>query len=497
MKIRKDKDVFMRKSRKAIWAGIVLVVVMMAAAAVVLAGIGTSEQKKEDYRRLQEESYNGIFAANYPITYFDEEVFEVYRGLLVVKAGQTMEKSKDFAHFFNEAWESPNVITNVYLGIDPYELWKEAGKDPDKWHRLVEERFTRYVQAHPDVIFEILLPVYSLESWLAQEEAYLTECMAAYRRWLDALGGYENVIQYFVGGREWMIANPANFTERQVNKDIAKKLVLLCFCDREYVITPVNADVLLGELEGIAAAEKAHPTQYADLSEYEVVFFGDSILANGEGSHSIPGIFGGLTDAAWYNLAVGGIPATVDPNAAFSFPSMADAFIRQDVEGLAQDSSYTQGLAAYLAEPRREKLVFVLNFGLNDYFGGHPVDREDPMDENTYAGALRTGIKMLQEAYPEAKIIVQTPTYTVLFGEGTEVRCGDGTDRVLQDYVDAAILIAEEMGVECLDNYYDFEMNGNNYEIYLADGCHPNDLGRLVFGQRLIRFMEAMVTDEN
>ena len=82
------------------------------------------------------------------------------------------------------------------------------------------------------------------------------------------------------------------------------------------------------------------------------------------------------------------------------------------------ESDYQLGLNEYLAADVNKKHVFVINFGLNDYFGGHPVSTDDPQDLGTYTGALRQGIAALKEAYPEAAIIVQVPTYTNFFSEG-------------------------------------------------------------------------------
>ena len=78
----------------------------------------------------------------------------------------------------------------------------------------------------------------------------------------------------------------------------------------------------------------------------------------------------------------------------------------------------------------------------------------------------------------------------------TEKLCEDGTARVLKDDADAAIMVAKEMDVLCLDNYYGFEMNGSNYEKYLADGTHPNDYGRFVLGKRLAQFAGENLMNE-
>ena len=473
--------------------GVVAIVVLLTGAVAAFLLFYKPKEMRQDYQRLQNDIYNGIFVSDYETDYYEEDVFLTYRGIPVVKAEYKLEKAEDYADYMNEAWASGNQITNVYLGVDPYALWQEAGEKQERWEELIEFNILRYVEAHPDVTFEVMLPYDSLVQWLDLEEADYRGKYDSYAAFVDKLDDYTNVVQYYVGGQEWLIANPGNYMDGQANEEIAKKLILLCFCDHEYVITSGNAKILLEQLEAQVSNESDNPVVYEDLSEYAFVFFGDSIIANAKGSHSIPGVLSGLTGAQSYNLAVGGIPATVDPKAAFSLPYMVETFIAGGDTGLDAGSDYAEGLNLYLAANVNKKHVFVLNFGLNDYFGGHPVSSEEPQDLSTYTGALRQGISKLQKAYPEAAIIVQTPTYTNFFSEGQDILCEDGSGRVLADYADAAIAVGEELGVYCLDNFYGFEMNGSNYETYLSDGCHPNDYGCYVLGKRLAMFAQEIL----
>lgn len=454
------------------------------------------KEMRRDLERLKSDIYNGIFISAFDTDYFDEDIFLTYRGVPVVIAEHRMRKAEDYADYFNAAWSSGNQITNIYMGVDPYALWKEAGSNREKWEDIISFQILRYVEAHPDVTFELVLPYDSLAWWLSMEEEEVQERYRCYIDFVDLLDDYANVIQYYVGGQEWLISNPANYKDGQANVEIAKMLQLLCFCDHEYVIASGNAQILLEGLTMLLDREREAPTDYPDLSEYAFVFFGDSVIATAKGSHSIPGVVSGLTGAQSYNLAVGGIAATVDPKSDFSLPYMVEVFIAGGDERVNQESDYQQGLNEYIAANVDKKLVFVLNFGLNDYFGGHPVSSENPEDLGTYTGALRAGISLLKTTYPEAEIIVQVPTYTNYFSEGTDVLCEDGSRRVLKDYADAAIMISEEMGVFCLDNYYEFEMNGSNYEVYLSDGCHPNEYGRYVMGKRLAQFAGENLKNE-
>ncbi len=475
---------------------LVIGILCVAGAVTAFLLLYKPKELRQDLERLEKDVYNGIFVSAFATDYYEEDVFQTYRGVSVLIADYEMKKAETYADYFNAAWASDNQITNVYMGVDPYLLWEEADGKKEKWEELIDFYFIRYVKAHPDVTFEILLPYDSLSKWLTLDDEEVQQRYECYFAFVDLMDDYTNVMQYYVGGQEWLIANPGNYEEGQAGEDIAKKLQLLCFCDHEYVIASGNARTLLDGLKALLEQERANSYVYADLSEYAFVFFGDSIIANARGSHSIPGVVSGLTGAQSFSLAVGGIAATVDPKSDFSLPYMVETFIAGGDEAVKLESDYQLGLNEYLAANVDKKHVFVLNFGLNDYFGGHPVSSEDAEDLGTYVGALRAGISALKEADPEAQIIVQVPTYTNFFSEGTDILCEDGTGRVLKDYAEAAIMVAEEMNVLCLDNYYGFEMNGSNYEKYLADGCHPNDYGRYVLGKRLAQFAGENLKDE-
>lgn len=96
-----------------------------------------------------------------------------------------------------------------------------------------------------------------------------------------------------------------------------------------------------------------------------------------------------------------------------SFVIAVDTFLKQDPTVLREDTVYRTSLEAYLNDDHRgRRLCFVINYGLNDYFSGYAVDDpEDPYDTVTYCGALRTGIRSLQEAYPDALILLAAPNY--------------------------------------------------------------------------------------
>lgn len=132
-------------------------------------------------------------------------------------------------------------------------------------------------------------------------------------------------------------------------------------------------------------------------------------------------------------------------------------------------------------------IVFIAH-GLNDYHCGVAfINEEDPYDTYTFIGAIRSTVRNLRKVNPQIRIILVTPTYT--WYRANELTCeeynpGGGT---LNYYVDAELLLAEELGVEVIDLYHDFypHEKWEDWEIYTNEGLHPNEAGRTLIARAL------------
>lgn len=454
-------------------------------------------QKWKDLARFSHESYSGAFLATYDVSTYSEEDFTTFRGVPTLKADYTIKSWRDLSKYMTEIFSSQNVITNVYLGLDPEIMWNSSRRDNIKLTENVEKYLAPYVSARPDVSFEILLPSPSLEYWTEMNEEQVEKKLEAYYWLVDDMSVYSNIKIYFLGAEPWLIMNPGNYLDKfQTNSRISQKIFLHAFCDQNYQIVPENAQDVLNSLREQVKQEKETPTIYPDLSDWCIVFFGDSIMEYSSGSFSIPDVVSGLTGGETYNCGEGGIPATENPFTKLTFNSMVARFLEQDTIGLDENSNLLNGLTEYMQnEHEGKKYCFVLEYGLNDYFNGYAVENtEDKYDPETYAGALRTGIRTLQDAYPDAVILLLTPTYTALFSGGTEINSEMGG--TLTDYVEAAVCVAEEMNVYCLDNYTESGISAETQSKYLADGCHPNETGSFLLGTGILKYIDEVITDE-
>ncbi|MCM1568052.1 MAG: SGNH/GDSL hydrolase family protein [Roseburia sp.] len=483
---------------------ILLPLLCMGALAVLIGhyiNIRPSRETRADIQRLSTESYHAFFTSMYPIHDYDPQDFITYRGIQTLKLDAEFSDLHALKDYFDTAFASPNDIEVIYLGLDPAALWDACLHQEKLWKRQLAYLLER-MTSHADTTFEIMLPYPSLSYWTSLSKEDLDETLTLYQALGDAVSQRSNALVHFIGAEEWLIANPGNYLEEfsSVNPKLTHKLMLLNFCDRDYLMTGNALSQKLADLRALAEAEKSSPTVYADLSDWYFVFLGDSVMAYDTGSSSIPGVVCGLSGADAANLSQGGSPATADPAAMISLERMIDALEKRNPEAYEEVSDFHEGLEKYLSDwedssLENRRLCFVICLGLNDYFGAHPVDNPAAPDSaKSYGGALRNGVRRLKKLAPDAGILIMAPSYTDAFSGGTEIAGVDGG--ILTDYVETALAVSREMQVECANIYADSGINAQTHSLYLADGVHPNEDGRFLLGKFLVDFWGGIVHEE-
>ncbi|MGN0168374.1 MAG: SGNH/GDSL hydrolase family protein [Acetatifactor sp.] len=437
---------------------------------------------------LSMEEYQSVFLSMYDISTFSEEDFTDYRAIPTLKLDYCLDSADKINQMLDAVFSSGNQITNVYLGLDPLALWHSEKNDITKVQEAFETGWFAYADAHPEVTFEILFPFQSMSYWLSLEEGELQASLILYQQLASILTSRSNITVYYVGAQEWLINNPANYVSDFVtNELVSQKLFLLTFCDHKLQINGRNAKEMVEQLSEQIAANREAPAEYPDFSQWDIVFMGDSILGNYEGSISIPGVVNGLSGASVFNCAQGGVSAAEPAPGMICFPKMAEDFVNGTVSD--SETSFCRGTQEYLsADHTDKKLCFIINFGLNDYFGGHaPENPEDAYDITTYAGAMRTGFATLREKYPDAMYIIMGPGQTTYFSDGTELLSETGGQLI--DYYNLSVALSEELDIPYLDLYNHFPEGDDDLIDVLSDGCHYNEYGRYVLGIKIVNFM--------
>lgn len=263
--------------------------------------------------------------------------------------------------------------------------------------------------------------------------------------------------------------------------------------DKGKIISGFSAVFLLALLAAFTLHARA---DRLERREVQVVAFGDSLFGMCRDDTGVPAQLGKLLDRSVFNAALGGtcisrIDSEYHMDSAkdsLSLAGLTKAVAAEDF-GVQQTARIRESSTEYFSDVIDElervdfsavELVVILH-GLNDYYSGVPISNpEDPYDEHTFTGALRSSLTALRQANPDMRIVLVTPTYTWHKASGLtceEFNAGYG---VQEDYIQAEMQVAEELGVELIDVYHDVypHEKWEDWEVYTLDGLHPNEAGR-------------------
>ena len=240
---------------------------------------------------------------------------------------------------------------------------------------------------------------------------------------------------------------------------------------------------------------------------YQVVIFGDSVYGNVRDESAIPERLEELLGMTTFNAAIGGTclgrwdtESDLDYSGdSLSVVALAKALYASDF-GVQEAMRSKEEIIDYFPEMIREleKIDFssvelvIIGSGTNDYYNGILLENsKNPMDEHSFAGAIRRTIGYLRRSNPEIRILLVTPTssWLVQAGQTCEQYNLSG---ILEEYVNKEIEVAEECGVEVLDIYHDFypHEQWEDYTLYTLDGLHPNDDGRKMIAERIAEYLK-------
>lgn len=145
--------------------------------------------------------------------------------------------------------------------------------------------------------------------------------------------------------------------------------------------------------------------------------------------------------------------------------------------------------------------VLILEQGALDYLNATPIKNgKDAYDTSTFQGTLRSVIKMLKNKYPDMRIILSTPTYFAPLGSDGSYQYCDETNLgagCLNDYVEAEIEVATEMGVEYIDAYHLSGIQRETVSEYTTDGLYLNDAGRKEVAELWAEYLLGTIQQTN
>ena len=253
---------------------------------------------------------------------------------------------------------------------------------------------------------------------------------------------------------------------------------------------------------------------------YNVVILGDSVIANFfnyYGSPSIPEYVEKQTNLTVYNGAFGGSGMAMRrieqsgavATSGWCMANLAEGICLDAWEGILASmsyadhyvetnpqvfSNYEERLHGLAAIDFQKVDVLFIEHGTNDYNMGVPVDNPlDAYDKSTFGGALRYSLRLLQETYPELKVVLITPFYCEINVDGEYLKCDEKNwgGGLLEEYVAKEIEIAEAFGVDCIDGYHESDIREETLEIYMPDRLHPSAEGVALIGGMISDYLKG------
>ena len=273
-------------------------------------------------------------------------------------------------------------------------------------------------------------------------------------------------------------------------------------------LAPMIALLIAVMVMSVGLAENKEPVQY------DAVFLGDSIIGNEAGKVSIVEIVEERLGKTVYNGAFGGSCMSFGNEQLWESRGLDQWSMVKLAQAIYAEDFNSQRAMITSAEKYRDKNLLVLDYfeeringlaavdfsgvellliehGTNDYNMGQVLESDtDPFDVTTFAGALRTSLSLLQDKYPDLRIILVSPLYCELRGDtlrkSYETDLGSGT---LDEYVQKEKEIAEEYGVEWIDMYHGSGIWEENAAEYLFDGLHLTDDGKRIYANIIADYL--------
>lgn len=238
----------------------------------------------------------------------------------------------------------------------------------------------------------------------------------------------------------------------------------------------------------ITTTEVTEVEQFSSVLEgKKIVVFGDSIWDDARGTDGVSEQLMAMTGSTIYNCAIGGTsaalvgenPAKIQDWSDWSFNGMV--YVANNVVSAQKVLGDTDAYGVIEQVDFNTVDYILVSYGLNDFFSDVPVYPEFYYDINSYIGALRNGILHLREHYPQAQIVLVTPTYTQLF-EGERIfRIGD--------YVEAMRSVSVEMNTGLADMFHIMGEDAESRLEHLDDGVHLSAEGRTIYAKGIAWYL--------
>lgn len=449
----------------------------------------SAQVRSEDaVKRIKSGAMDGVLLAMYPMNNFKAEYFDVFLGSKMENVESLMTTGRQLVGAVEYILSNTESLQTVYIGMEQGKMGAE-----DNWTQLVEA-----MQKYPQIHFQVLLASPTLDTLLKQEgqrewESSLTNAVTK----LDSVSNAELA---YVGNVDWLFLNQGNFAKDGGYTDrLAKNLAANALMSKLYPIDKESLEDNIKLQMELVESYKEGKYDFEKGQGKTILFMGDSIFGYTQGSASIPGVVESLFGAKTYNLGFGGLTASTDEERGTGAYELLQETLTGDIktsafidnQDLYEQMKAVQEEGLLECAGQGENLIFVLNFGLNDYYNEKALGTLEDKDTNSYLGAMKKVISTLKETYPKGTILVLMQNLVVEYNYGTEKR---GTEeKTLEDFRKGILSLAEQMGICCLDVNEELELTKENLDVFLVDGTHPNFYGNFCYGYAIAQKLEEIL----
>jgi len=447
----------------------VILIALILIIILFFLGARTLRQNK-DHKILRESEYNCVFLSMFPTDSFNEEYFAYYRAEDVLILDSVIPDYKTLKSYLRDVNLSENEMTTIYLGVDPL--------------KVSASQVLALQEAFPEVAFEVIPTYRRLSSW--KKDWQFEKSYNAYLSFIQGLLGKDRIRAYSFFAQEWLIADDENFQKGLLlTEPIAERIYIYSDGLHNQFFTHENVASIFDDFNELLTKTKKEGYRFPKLSDWDVVLLGDSVIGLFTDHNSIPELVSYLSGARTYNCGFSG--STAGGSEPSSGVNVLRSYLSGDLSSIPAEVQAHVGFEKRLrdeADGSNKNVVYVLHYGLNDYFQDKLLANPlDPLDEETYCGAIRTMIETLKKERPDAKILLIAPNAATCYGGGMLPMGDNGA--TLPEYVDALLAIGEEYGIPVQDDYH-LVIPPETAARYLVDDVHPNENGRYKIAKELV-----------
>ncbi len=251
---------------------------------------------------------------------------------------------------------------------------------------------------------------------------------------------------------------------------------------------------------------------------HSILLMGNNVLANQRGeSDGIAALLEQYAGGKVYDISVDrsfisvkNFPFEEDyPGDVFSFYWMANCLANNDLTLIRDYSKVYEGddqiseIVSTMESIDMNTIdTLVVFYDHHDYEDKRLLQRVHEDDSKRLTDScvecLRQGLQLIQQNYPQIRIIIASPYYSFIDVDGKLVPAGETALKettelaqygTLADYVIAYMNTAAGLGCSFIDNYIG-TINADNYKEYLDDELkYPNAAGRELLAKRIAKFV--------